>query len=81
MLSVLLSITCSNSIEPTQLDNADKIKYYTYRIVEEYPHRQDAFTQGLVYTGGFLLESTGLYGQSSLRKVDLETGNIMQRIN
>ncbi len=47
---------------------------YTYEIVNEYPHDPNAFTQGLVYLDGILIEGTGLYGHSSLRKVDLETG-------
>lgn len=51
---------------------------YSYRIVNTYPHDQDAFTQGLVFENGVIYEGTGLYGKSSLRKVDLETGNILQ---
>ncbi|HSJ55039.1 MAG TPA: glutaminyl-peptide cyclotransferase [Anaerolineae bacterium] len=51
---------------------------YGYRVLAEYPHDQGAFTQGLVYTGGILYEGTGLYGGSSLRKVDLETGQVLQ---
>jgi glutamine cyclotransferase len=46
------------------------------RIVEEYPHDASAFTQGLVLQGGVLHESTGLYGQSTVRHVDLETGKV-----
>lgn len=45
-----------------------------------YPHQTDAFTQGLVYDRGRLFESTGLYGESSLREVDLETGEVLRRI-
>lgn len=52
---------------------------YTIRIVNEYPHDTGAFTQGLLYHEGFLYESTGLRGQSSLRKVELETGEVVQR--
>ena len=51
---------------------------YSYRVVNTYPHDQDAFTQGLVFENGVIYEGTGLYGQSSLRKVDLESGNILQ---
>jgi hypothetical protein len=47
---------------------------YTYRVVQTYPHDPKAFTQGLEYYNGFLYESTGLEGQSSLRKVELRTG-------
>jgi glutamine cyclotransferase len=46
--------------------------------VNSYPHDNTAFTQGLVYRSGYLYEGTGLYGKSSLRKVDLETGKVLQ---
>lgn len=49
-----------------------------YRIMKTYPHDQQAFTQGLVYHQGFLYEGTGLRGKSSLRKVELETGKVLQ---
>lgn len=49
----------------------------TYEIINTYPHDPNAFTQGLIYLGGFLYESTGLYGESSLRKVDLVTGEVL----
>jgi len=52
--------------------------YYTYSIVNTYPHDKNAFTQGLVYDDGWLYESTGLYGNSTLRRVKLETGEILQ---
>lgn len=55
--------------------------YFTYNIVNIYPHDPDAFTQGLVYENGFLYEGTGIYKESTLRKVDLETGNILQIID
>lgn len=50
-----------------------------YDIVATYPHDRAAFTQGLVYRDGFLYESTGLNGRSSLRKVNLESGEVVQR--
>jgi len=52
--------------------------HYTYSVVDVYPHDANAFTEGLVFDGGFLYESTGLYGSSSLRRVDLETGGVLQ---
>lgn len=51
---------------------------YTYQIVNVYPHDRTAFTQGLVYDNGVLYESTGLYGQSSLRQVEVETGKVLK---
>ena len=45
--------------------------------IESYPHDPRAFTQGLVFHGGILYESTGQYGRSSIRRVDLETGQVL----
>jgi glutamine cyclotransferase len=58
----------------------EPIAAYGYRIVHTYPHDPDAYTQGLLFRDGFLYESTGLNGHSSLRKVRLETGEVVQRI-
>lgn len=49
-----------------------------YRVIHTYPHDPNAFTQGLIYEHGHLYESTGLYGQSSLREVDLQTGQVIR---
>lgn len=54
---------------------------YTYDIVNTYPHDTRAFTQGLEFYKDTLYEGTGNYGGSSLRKVDLETGKVLKRIN
>lgn len=51
---------------------------YTYQVVNTYPHDRNASTQGLVWEKGVFYEGTGLYGRSSLRKVDLKTGNILR---
>jgi glutaminyl-peptide cyclotransferase len=58
--------------------NEKTITYHHYRIINIYPHDQKAFTQGLIYHEGLLYESTGKWGQSSLRQVDLETGKILR---
>jgi glutaminyl-peptide cyclotransferase len=50
-----------------------------YKVVNAYPHDSDAYTQGLIYRGGFLYESTGRNGKSTLRKVKLETGEVLQQ--
>jgi glutaminyl-peptide cyclotransferase len=50
-----------------------------YDIVRSYPHDRTAFTQGLIFRDGFLYESTGLNGRSSLRKVVLDSGEVVQR--
>ena len=53
---------------------------YGYKVINVYPHDHAAFTQGLEFRGGFLYEGTGLEGRSSLRKVKLETGEVLQQI-
>ena len=52
---------------------------YGFRVVTVFPHDPQAFTQGLLFRDGFLYESTGLAGKSELRKVRLETGEVVER--
>jgi glutaminyl-peptide cyclotransferase len=54
---------------------------YDFKIVHSFPHDRGAFTQGLAFRDGFLYEGTGIKGRSSLRKVRLETGEVIQRID
>jgi glutamine cyclotransferase len=56
-----------------------QLPVYGYRIVNSYPHDPQAYTQGLIFRDGHLYESTGLRGRSTLRKVKLETGAIVQQ--
>jgi glutamine cyclotransferase len=51
---------------------------YTYSVVSTYAHDPNAFTEGLIFDNGFLYESTGLSGNSTLRRVDLATGDVLQ---
>jgi glutamine cyclotransferase len=51
----------------------------SYQVVHTYPHDSKAFTQGLIYLDGHLYESTGLYGRSSIRMLDLATGRVLQK--
>jgi len=53
---------------------------YTFHIIKSYPHDPEAYTQGLIFRDGFLYESTGRNGRSSLRKVKLETGEVVQQL-
>ena len=55
-------------------------KHYTYKVINTYPHDKNAFTQGLFYNDGVLYEGTG-EENSSLRKVDLESGKVLQQLN
>jgi glutaminyl-peptide cyclotransferase len=63
----------------SELPAQDAVAWYDYQVVNAYPHDRGAFTQGLIFREGFLFESTGLNGQSSLRKVRLETGEVIER--
>lgn len=51
----------------------------SYQIVNQYPHDPAAFTQGLLWHDGYLYEATGLYGHSSLRQLQVETGEVQQQ--
>lgn len=52
----------------------------SYKIINTFPHDPQAFTQGLIFHNNFLYETTGIKGHSSLRKVDLSTGSILQKV-
>lgn len=90
---VLLSLACSekparsnmnltvNKINAnTAKTTSSNVPIYTYEIVKTYPHDPNAFTEGLFFYNGFLYESTGEEGRSELRKVELETGKVVQRV-
>ena len=55
-----------------------KPKEYSYKVINTFHHDRAAYTQGLVYEDGFLYEATGLKGESTLRKVQLGTGEVFQ---
>ncbi|AGG90770.1 glutaminyl-peptide cyclotransferase [Rhodanobacter denitrificans] len=63
----------------TAAAHAADIPVYGYRVVHAYPHDTGAYTEGLFYKDGFLYESTGQVGQSTVRRVALETGEVVQR--
>jgi glutaminyl-peptide cyclotransferase len=60
---------------------AGQVPVLNVKLVRAYPHDPHAFTQGLEYYRGYLYESTGIAGQSTLRKVALQTGEVLQRIS
>ena len=76
----LLSINCQPAGTASRTDPGKPVPVYSYEIVHTYPHDPDAYTQGLIFDQGQLLESTGRNGKSSLRRVDLETGKVLQRV-
>jgi len=71
----------SFSPSPSATNTSETAITYTYSVVHAYPHSTNAFTEGLAYANGSLYESTGLYGESTLRRVDLQTGNVLQHFN
>lgn len=87
IILALLSLGCGT--EPVSNNNAglpanaaqkparEPVPTYTYEVVNTFPHDPRAFTQGLFFHNGSLYESTGQYGQSSLRQVELKTGRIL----
>ncbi len=65
--------------EPPPPPESDPPEVFGYRVVREFPHDPRAFTQGLFFHDGFLYESTGLRGESTLRRVELETGEVLEQ--
>src|SRR5215471_9084412 len=78
LLGATAPVARSQAATPTP---AARPPEYTFKIVQMFPHDPQAFTQGLFYHDGFLYEGTGMNGSSSLRKVNLETGEVVQRVD
>jgi glutamine cyclotransferase len=77
VVTVLISISISIVLLTNESENSKPLDY-SYTVLNVYPHDETAFTQGLLFHNGVLYESTGLYGNSSIRRVQLETGKILQ---
>ena len=75
LLGAVCACSCSESPAPT---TSSITPVYSYNVVNTYPHDRSAFTQGLVFEDGVLYEGTGLNGRSTLRRVELETGEVLQ---
>ena len=71
LISLLGLLSCADA----------KVKEYTLEVVAEYPHDTGSYTQGLFFHEGQLYESTGLNGKSTFRKVDLQTGEALEKMN
>ncbi|MCD9189317.1 MAG: glutaminyl-peptide cyclotransferase [Pyrinomonadaceae bacterium] len=69
----------TNAVNTTTVKTNEPVPVYTYEIVKSYPHDSKAFTQGLIFRDGFLYESTGQEGESTIRKVELNTGKVLQK--
>jgi glutamine cyclotransferase len=81
ILFLFAACRLSVAAQTSHPDSARAPQEYTFTIVQSFPHDTSAFTQGLAYRDGFLYEGTGLEGRSSLRKVRLETGEVVQQVN
>ena len=81
----LLGIVCVLSVVVLlgiqQFNVAGAIPEIEYTLVDEHPHDDLAFTQGLVFHEGKLYESTGRYGESTLREIEIETGDTLRRVD
>ena len=67
----LLSASCADA----------KVRQYKVQVVKEYVHDETSFTQGLFFLNGEMIETTGQYGESTLRKVDIATGKALKRFD
>jgi glutamine cyclotransferase len=85
LLSALILLLCISlimvSLNQGNLTDTSASKTLDYSILNTYPHDPNAFTEGLIYSDGFLYESTGLNGFSTLRQVDLQSGEIQRNIS
>jgi glutamine cyclotransferase len=80
LLPIIAFASMSNGAEEREVNliDAGPVPVYGYNLINIYPHDKAAYTQGLVYDGQDLYECTGLYGNSTLRQVELETGRVLK---
>jgi len=77
---IILTLILSLALLPLQAQ-APQVPRLIPEVLNVYPHDADAFTQGLLWHEGYLYESTGLYGESTLRRVDIESGEPLQLLS
>lgn len=80
-LALLLFLTLPACGDRAPLPAKEEIPVYSYEVVAGYPHDPKAYTQGLAIHDGTLYESTGQYGESSLRKVELKKGKVKKKLD
>lgn len=88
LISMAIAAGCSGGTNSAKANanaspgaKATPAPVWGYEVVKSYPHDLKAYTQGLFFHDGFLYESTGQTGQSSLRKVEIETGKVVQKVD
>lgn len=86
-LATLAMTACNDEATQQQTDNKEEAVATTpvtrkipYTLLKQYPHRADAYTQGLQYVDGYMYECTGHYGRSHIYKYELETGKILKEL-
>src|SRR5215813_7322580 len=79
LLFVMMLIATIGRAQSVPRSQAKHTPEYTFKVIHQYPHDKNAFTQGLVYHDGFFYEGTGLNGRSSLRQVHVETGEVARQ--
>ncbi|OLD14673.1 MAG: glutamine cyclotransferase [Acidobacteria bacterium 13_1_40CM_3_65_5] len=78
-MRLLLAAMAAALMFVPQVPNGTNLPVFGYQLVRAYPHDPTAFTQGLQYVDGIFYEGTGLNGRSSIRKVKLETGEVLEK--
>ncbi len=78
--SMAANKTSGNSTNTNSTKSSAGVPVYTYEIVNTFRHDSKAFTQGLFFHNGFLYESTGEIGKSELRRVEIESGKVVQQL-
>ena len=81
LLSIPALACQTTSVANLKTPGKDAVPIYSYEVVHIWPHDPGAYTQGLVFHDGKLLESTGQVGHSSLRRVEIETGKVLQKVD
>jgi glutaminyl-peptide cyclotransferase len=77
---VMIAATAPGAISARRPQASASVPVHGYEVVRSYPHDPSAYTQGLLWHKGFLYESAGKYQRSSLRKIQLETGKVIQQV-
>ena len=77
VLTAAILVACA----PVTMAQRKPAPVQSYKIIATFPHDTSSFTQGLVFADGQMYESTGLNGESTLRRVDVTTGKTLQRID
>lgn len=76
-MTAAIAVACG----PVTIAQRKPAPVQTYKVIATFPHDTTSFTQGLVFADGQMYESTGLNGESTLRRVDVTTGKTLQRID